>query len=125
ESICLTFYSLTMHLMDYAGYQNNKQLKRPIFWQQVLPPYKVTSNRLNLREQPDSSTTSYLRFKPGALFTVTNEAKNKWHKVDKILTPLPDAADNYSVLTEKTKKAPQGWISVNRRETQAVNIYRV
>src|SRR5699024_1539341 len=67
---------------------------------------------------------SYLRFKPDTLFTVTNEAHNKWHKLDNILTPLQDAAENYPHLSAETRQSPQGWISVNRHETQAVNIYR-
>src|SRR5699024_9840941 len=58
----------------------------------------------------------------GAVFTVTTERQGKWHQLASILSPLAEAAANYPKLSAKTKAAPQGWVSINAKETQQVTI---
>lgn len=47
----LVFYSLYMHLQDWAGYQSNPSLPRPTFWSDTIHRVDTQGSNLNLRAQ--------------------------------------------------------------------------
>src|SRR5690554_5603573 len=47
----LVFYSLYMHLQDWAGYQSNPSLPRPTFWSDTTHRVDTQGSNLNLRAQ--------------------------------------------------------------------------
>ncbi|WP_413044060.1 glycoside hydrolase family 19 protein [Pseudomonas sp. YJ42] len=53
----LTFYSLYMHLQDWAGYQAQASLPRPDFWGEGIYCVETQGSDLNVRAEPSQSAS--------------------------------------------------------------------
>ncbi len=53
----LTFYSLYMHLQDWAGYQAQANLPRPDFWGEGIYCVETRGSDLNVRAEPSQSAS--------------------------------------------------------------------
>ena len=53
----LTFYSLYMHLQDWAGYQAQTSLPRPDFWGEGIYCVETQGSDLNVRAEPSQSAS--------------------------------------------------------------------
>lgn len=72
----LTFYSLYMHLQDWATYQADPQQQRPAFWRQR---YRVRTDAhdpirkgLNVRSSPNAKSSVVTVLEPGTEVRITN-----------------------------------------------------
>ncbi|NQD93396.1 SH3 domain-containing protein [Pseudomonas sp. CrR25] len=66
----LTFYSLYMHLQDWAGYQVKADLPRPGFWEAASYIVNTKDQGLNVRAAPNTNGTALGMLSKGAQITV-------------------------------------------------------
>lgn len=91
----LTFYSLYMHLLDWAGYTSNPTLARPPFWSSGSWQVKASANdkvlglrvRQDYRGKPGYATV--LSVLPRGTVVETGEEQNGWLKVVSITPADP------------------------------------
>ncbi|KTC25555.1 hypothetical protein AO391_24985 [Pseudomonas marginalis ICMP 9505] len=83
----LTFFSLYMHLLDWAGYTSNPTLARPPFWSGGSCQVKASADDkilgLRVRQEPRGKPgyTSVLSVLPRGTVVETGEEDNGWLKV--------------------------------------------
>jgi muramidase (phage lysozyme) len=68
----LTFYSLYMHLQDWASYQAKADLPRPGFWEAASYIVNTKDQGLNVRAEPNTSGTELAVLTKGAQITVSS-----------------------------------------------------
>lgn len=68
----LTFYSLYMHLQDWASYQAKTDLPRPGFWEAASYIVNTKDQGLNVRAAPNTNSTALAMLSKGAQITVGN-----------------------------------------------------
>ncbi|HUE91686.1 N-acetylmuramidase domain-containing protein [Pseudomonas sp.] len=66
----LTFYSLYMHLQDWASYQAKADLPRPGFWEAASYIVNTRDQGLNVRAAPNTNGTVLAMLSKGAQITV-------------------------------------------------------
>lgn len=66
----LTFYSLYMHLQDWASYQAKADLPRPGFWEAASYIVNTKDQGLNVRAAPNTNGTALAMLSKGAQITV-------------------------------------------------------
>lgn len=69
----LTFYSLYMHLQDWAGYQAKADLARPAFWDTASYIVNTKDQGLNVRAAPNTNGTVLAMLSKGAQITVGSQ----------------------------------------------------
>lgn len=69
----LTFYSLYMHLQDWAGYQAKADLPRPGFWEAVSYIVNTKDHGLNVRAAPSTNGTVLAMLSKSAQITVGSQ----------------------------------------------------
>ncbi|WP_347881264.1 SH3 domain-containing protein [Pseudomonas sp. GD03944] len=67
----LTFYSLYMHLQDWAGYQAKPDLPRPAFWEAQSYIVNTQSGGLGVRASPSTNSARLSELSKGAEITVS------------------------------------------------------
>lgn len=68
----LTFYSLYMHLQDWAGYQAKAELPRPAFWEAAIYIVDTKDHGLNVRAEPNTNGTHLAVLAKGTQVTVSH-----------------------------------------------------
>ncbi|NQD91324.1 hypothetical protein HP532_01495 [Pseudomonas sp. CrR25] len=68
----LTFYSLYMHLQDWASYQTKADLPRPGFWEAASYIVDTKDQGLNVRAEPNTNGTALAVLAKGAQVTVSH-----------------------------------------------------
>ncbi|RMP59542.1 hypothetical protein ALQ18_200058 [Pseudomonas marginalis pv. marginalis] len=92
----LTFFSLYMHLLDWAGYTSNPTLARPPFWSGGSCQVKASADDkilgLRVRQEPRGKPgyTSVLSVLPRGTVVETGEEENGWLKVVSVTPADPN-----------------------------------
>ncbi|WP_369958372.1 pesticin C-terminus-like muramidase [Pseudomonas benzenivorans] len=68
----LTFYSLYMHLQDWAAYQAKPSLPRPTFWEAATYSVDTKDQGLNVRAEPKTNGEKLAVLSKGAQVTVSH-----------------------------------------------------
>lgn len=68
----LTFYSLYMHLQDWAAYQAKPSLLRPAFWDSATYIVDTKEQGLNVRAEPSTNGAKLAALNKGAQITVSH-----------------------------------------------------
>ncbi|KTT21019.1 hypothetical protein SB14R_21735 [Pseudomonas oryzihabitans] len=87
----LVFFSLYMHLLDWASYQADLTLPRPTFWENDRYRVQTQGGKLNVRQAPSYSAPVHCELSNGSLVRI--EGNGDWCRLlellDNGLTPLP------------------------------------
>ncbi|KTT47992.1 hypothetical protein SB11R_17715 [Pseudomonas oryzihabitans] len=87
----LVFFSLYMHLLDWASYQADLTLPRPAFWENDRYRVHTQGGKLNVRQAPSNSAPVHCELSNGSLVRI--EGNGDWCRLlellDNGLTPLP------------------------------------
>lgn len=103
----LTFFSLYMHLRDWAGYEADSSLTRPAFWQAVTE-YEVTTQDtpLRLRRLPNANGEEVATLPKGTLISV-GTIEGDFREVLGVISGTPSA-----VLAPLSADTPRlGWVA--------------
>lgn len=101
----LTFYSLYMHLQDWAGYQAKPDLPRPAFWEAKSYIVNTQSGGLGVRASPDINSARLSELSKGAEITVSG-AEGEYVKLVSIISGTANPA-----LTDDGEGNLPGYIS--------------
>ncbi|APQ12672.1 hypothetical protein BJP27_14590 [Pseudomonas oryzihabitans] len=87
----LVFFSLYMHLLDWASYQADLTLPRPAFWENDRYRVHTQGGKLNVRQAPSNSAPVHCELSNESLVRI--EGNGDWCRLlellDNGLTPLP------------------------------------
>ena len=103
----LSFFSLYMHLCDWAGYEADSALSRPAFWQTVTEYEVATQDTpLRLRRQPNPSGEEVATLPKGTLITV-GAIEGDFREVLAVVSGTPSTA-----LAPLSADSPRlGWVA--------------
>ncbi|MDR6676915.1 hypothetical protein [Pseudomonas oryzihabitans] len=87
----LVFFSLYMHLLDWAGYEADPALTRPAFWGNDRYRVQTQGGKLNVRQEPRSQVPVQAELDNGSQIRI--EGNGDWCRLvevlDNALKPLP------------------------------------
>lgn len=87
----LVFFSLYMHLLDWAGYEANPALPRPGFWDNDRYRVQTQGGKLNVRQEPRGQAPVQAELSNGSQIRI--EGSGDWCRLvevlDNGLKPLP------------------------------------
>ncbi|QDD90580.1 N-acetylmuramidase domain-containing protein [Pseudomonas oryzihabitans] len=88
----LVFFSLYMHLLDWAGYEADPALTRPAFWGNDRYRVQTQGGKLNVRQEPRSQAPVQAELDNGSQIRI--EGNGDWCRLvevlDNGLKPLPE-----------------------------------
>ncbi|NRH42686.1 N-acetylmuramidase domain-containing protein [Pseudomonas sp. MS15a(2019)] len=79
----LVFFSLYMHLLDWAGYQADPALPRPVFWGNDRYRVRTQGGRLNVRQAPRSTAPVQAELDNGSRIRIAGNGA--WCQIIEIL----------------------------------------
>lgn len=102
----LTFFSLYMHLRDWAGYDADSASERPAFWEGVTE-YEVTteSSGLSVRAQPRAEATKLAELPKGTVVTV-GAVEGDFRELLALVSGTPSES-----LTPSADSPRLGWVA--------------
>jgi len=98
----LVFFSLYMHLLDWAGYEANPALPRPAFWGGDRYQVQTQGGKLNVRQEPRGNAPVQAELDNGSQIRIAGDGD--WCKIIEVL-------DNGLTLRPGRPQASLGYVA--------------